>query len=459
MSKKNIFEYINLEKQTLKSKKTGNDYIRFKIVSDQNMETKKVASKLGPLGFKWNGKEWWVFGNRLTKTMVDKLKEINQELKTQGGQTGEIEDFLSQLEDFKAELQDANIPLKTKNQLESNLEQYVEDIANATDERAASNEIQKFLSFSNKFHKYSFLNIMFIYLQDPNATKVAGKNKWKKDFNRNVVDFDKAITINCGNKFYRNSKSGKLSQYTLDQQRSDNEYVKRVKSGEEKMDSGKMNAIRNRNDIKHIGFKPCVVFDIANTTGDPVPDEPAWRGTNDDNANAVALFGIAKKSLESLGIRVTQDPASAGEGGWSRKGHINVSADASGSGAASTIFHEWAHDVLHQKGGRFYDRTQKYFEKKGELSDREIKQIREIQAETVSATLCKHFGLSTDHHPTYMGLWQAQGGLNSRDLIKENMSTITAVSRFILKEIDKYKNEFQVADAGVEQPQQTQEPE
>lgn len=461
MGKQNIFEYVNLEKETLQSR-AGNPYTRYKVVSDQNMETKKVASKLGPLGFKWNGREWWIFGNKLTKTAVDGLKEINKELETQGGQTGNLEDFLSQLEAFKAELENAtDIPTKTKTELESNLEQYIEDIANATDERAANAELQKFLNFSNRFHQYSFNNIMFIYLQDPNATKVAGKNKWKKDFNRTIIDPSKAITINCGNKFYRNPRTGKLAEYTLDQQKADRQYVQRVQSGQERPDPNKMNAISTRKSIVHIGFKPCVVYDVANTTGDPIPDEPLWKGSNDQRADATALFSIAKKSLESMGIRVTQDPATAGENGWSRKGQINVSSDATGSGAASTIFHEWAHDLLHQKGGQFYERAQKYFVDKGQLNFAQMKQIKEVQAETVSATLCRHFGLPTDHHPTYMALWQAQGGLNSKQLIQENISTITSVSNFILKQIDKYDDEFQAARAQMgQQPQQgEQEPE
>ena len=152
MGKQNLFEYVNLKKETLKSK-AGNDYDRYVVVSDQNMETKKIASKLGPIGFKWNGREWWVFGNKLTKAAVDGLKEVNKELQTQGGQTGDVEDFLSKLEALKNELQDAEIPVKTKTELEANLEQYIEDIANATDERAASTAMRKFLNFSTNFHQ------------------------------------------------------------------------------------------------------------------------------------------------------------------------------------------------------------------------------------------------------------------------------------------------------------------
>jgi len=447
MGKEILQEYVKLDKETLQSR-AGNPYERYKVVSDQNMETKKVASKLGPLGFKWNGREWWVFANKLTKAMVDGVKEINKELQTQGGQTGDINDFMEKLEALRTEIQDApDIPVKTKTELEANLEQYIDDIANATDDRAASASMQKFLNFSNRFHNYSWNNIMYIFLQDPNATRVAGKNKWKRDFNRTVIDPSKAITINCGNKFYRNPRTGKLAEYTLDQQMADREYVKKVQTGEERADRNKLDAIATRKDIKHIGFKPCVVYDVANTTGDPIVDEPLWKQSSDKRADAVALFSIAKKSLEDMGITVTQDPATAGEAGWSRKGQINVSADASGTGAAGIIFREWAHDLLHQRGGQFYNRAEKYLEQKGQLSPQQIKQIKNVQAETVSATLAKHFGLPVEYQPKYMALMQAQGGLNSKQLIRENISTIAAVSNFILKQMDKYKDEFQAAKA------------
>lgn len=453
MNKQNLFEYVNLKKETLKSK-AGSDYDRYVVVSDRNMETKQIASKLGPLGFKWNGREWWIFGNKLTKVAVDGLKKINKELETQGGQMGNLEDFLSKLDAFKNELQEADIPVKTKTELEANLEQYIEDVANATDERAASAAMRKFLNFSTNFHQYSWNNIMYIFLQDPNATRVAGKNKWKKEFNRTIVDESKAITINCGNKFYHNPNTGKLAEYTLDQQKADREYMRQVEAGAIPVDRNKIDAIRNRKDIKHIGFKPCIVYDVANTTGDPIVDEPLWKGSNDQRADAIALFSIAKKSLGDIGVRVTQEPATAGESGWSLGGQINVSADATGTGAASTIFREWAHQLLNQRGGQFYEKAQDYFTKKGELNAAQIKQIRKIQEETVSATLCKHFNLPSTHQPTYMALMQAQGGLNSKQLIKENITTIASLCNYILKQMDKYKGEFDAAKAQMTQRQQ-----
>jgi hypothetical protein len=348
------------------------------------------------------------------------------------------------------------MPAKTKSELETKIEQYIEDIANATDERAASAEFQKFLDFSHKFHKYSFSNIMLIYLQDPNATQVAGEGKWNKKFHRKVIDKKKAISIWCANKFFKTA-DGKLSQYTLDQQNRDNEYVTKVEAGIEQIDNTKMNAIKTRRNIVHVKFDPCVVYDVANTEGEPIQDKPEWEGEYDDRADAKALFTIAKKSLEKMGMRVTQDPATAGEAGWSRKGQINVSQNATGSGAASTIFHEWAHDLLHQSGGKFYNKALDYFQKKGDLNFAMIKQIKEIQAETVSAVLCKHYGLSVEHHPTYMALWQAQGKLSSKQLIKENITTITDVSNFIIGQIDVYKDEFEAARTSMQQQMQPEQ--
>lgn len=451
--KKGIFEYVNLEKQNLTSKE-GRPYTRYIVVSDQNMETKKVKDKLSPLGFQWNGKEWWLFGNKLTQEVLDGLKAINAELETQGGQTGSLDDFIAKIENLKSEIQNSNIPTKTKSELETKIEQYIDDIANATDSRAADAEFQKFLDFSHRFHNYSFSNLMLIYLQDSNATQVAGEGAWFKKFNRKVIDKSKVITIWCANKFFK-TDDGKLSQYSLEQQKKDNEYITKVEAGVEKLDNTKIDAIKKRKNVVHVRFDPCNVYDIANTSGDTIPQEPNWKGSYDDSADAQALFNIAKKSLEKSGVQVTQDPSYGSEGGWSRKGQINVSQGATGSGAASTIFHEWAHDLLHHEGGKFYNKALDYFEKKGDLSYGMIKQIKEIQAETVSAVLCKHYGLPSEHHPTYMALWQAQGKLSSKQLIKENISAITEVSNYIIGQIDVYKDEFDKARTTMQQqPQQ-----
>ena len=137
-----------------------------------------------------------------------------------------------------------------------------------------------------------------------------------------------------------------------------------------------------------------------------------------------------------MGIKLTRDPSRRGEGGYSAGGRINVTDTSKGSRALSTIIHEWTHDLLHHANSKFKDNklTKRYENKEINLS--ELKQIREIQAEAVAALVLKYFGFPVDLHTTYMALWQNNGGLNSKELIKENYETIKKIANFIIKEIN-----------------------
>lgn len=331
------------------------------------------------------------------------------------------------------------MPAQTKSALEAKLEQYIDDIANATDERAASAELNKFIEFSHRFHTYSFSNIALIYLQDSNATKVAGAKAWQTKFNRQVIDRKKAISIWCGNKFYEDPNTGKLVQYTLDQQKKDNEYTSKVEAGIIPFNQNEINAIQKRRSTRRMIFNPCVVYDIANTTGQELPQEPDWKPTFDNDEAANALFRVAKKSMEKMGIRTPQEI----EG-------------ASGTGGVAIAFSSWADALMHQAGGRFEGKSLDYFQRKGDLTPAQINQIKKVQAESVSAVLCRHFNIPAQYHPTEMALLQAQGRLSSRQLIKENVSTIVDVSNFIISQIKANQGEF----TGAEVPAQAgQEPE
>lgn len=233
--------------------------------------------------------------------------------------------------------------------------------------------------------------------------------------------------------------------------------------GWERANSNREAQIAMRRNVHRIDFDACPVYDISDTVGADLPPETQGNWTaqintnNDNSAVANTIFGIAKKSLEANGIQVTHNPATAGEAGWNRRGQINVSSDVTGTYAASTIFKEWAGDLLHQENGKFYDKTLKYFEEKGQLNSAQMQQVKIVQESAVAATICNHFGLPTDEHPTYMALLKAQGGLDSTQLIKENVSTISAVSSYIVKEIRKHENELNAVTtqgAATQQPQQ-----
>ncbi len=56
-------------------------------------------------------------------------------------------------------------------------------------------QYQNYLRTMSKFHRYSVNNQMLIHLQRPDATLVAGFNKWKNQFDRYVKKGEKGIVI------------------------------------------------------------------------------------------------------------------------------------------------------------------------------------------------------------------------------------------------------------------------
>ena len=58
-----------------------------------------------------------------------------------------------------------------------------------------SDKYAEYLRTMSRFHKYSVNSQMLIYMQKPNATLVAGFNKWRDQFERNVMKGEKGIKI------------------------------------------------------------------------------------------------------------------------------------------------------------------------------------------------------------------------------------------------------------------------
>ena len=102
--------------------------------------------------------------------------------------------------------------------------------------------------------------------------------------------------------------------------------------------------------------------------------------------------------FRSLGIRLTKNAAEGGEKGYSAGDHINLSSDISGVGEASTLVHELAHELLHWK------HKSPFYTEDAAANTREMK---ELQAESVSYLVMKHYELPVTQHPTYLALWKA----------------------------------------------------
>src|SRR5947208_54229 len=61
-------------------------------------------------------------------------------------------------------------------------------------EQGKSEHLQRYLAFSSRFHRYSPANQLLIYLQKPEATRLAGYRTWQK-LGYQVAKGEKGIRI------------------------------------------------------------------------------------------------------------------------------------------------------------------------------------------------------------------------------------------------------------------------
>ena len=393
---KNISESTNWTDEALVLKRTPEDN-KIAIQSDlsgereASSETFKNKEKIKKANiFKWDSKyNAWTTSDANFKQAQFLINSINK-----------TEILIDKLEDIEQMVQNSDAP--NKNNLSDRIKLFIDDLANATEEAAADAKIKQYLNFFSKFKKHSFTNSFLIFIQNPNATKVAGFRQWEEKFFRRVKKGAKGIMIFAP--------------------------VTKKADGEEGVNPGE--------DEKRIisTFKAVYVFDIADT--EPIdergetPKEPNWFDDNTPSETADKLTKYTEIVLQELGINLTQLDAKGGEKGYSAGGHINLSSEIAGIGKLSTLIHELAHELMHwKKSSPFYDDDN--------IKNNNTNALQELQAESVSYTVLRHYNIPVQHHATYLALWKA-----NKDKIKANMEVIIRVAKFIIEKIDKVEEDF-----------------
>ena len=354
-------------------------------------ETYGLAKEFRRLGFDWKGELGHWVGD------YDKFDAINTFIKSHN----KIRNIIEDLEMLELFIQETDVDPTKKNVIMDQLELYINDLANATDQVAMDAAIRNYLTFYSKFHNYSLTNSLLIFLQKKDAQRVAGYNTWKKK-NRGVKKGATAIWI---------------------------WFPMQVKSGEEtdttNVDfTGVDDAVRKGKTITR--FSMGKVYDISDTyplnDEGKIPETPKWYADNEPSDVADELTERLSRFAETIGIKLTKSDAKGGEKGYSAGEHINLSSDISGVGQASTLAHELAHELLHWKTkSPFYidDET---------VNTREMK---ELQAESVSYAIMKFYDLPVTQHPTYLVLWKA-----NKEKIMKNLNIIVKCSKYIIDGIE-----------------------
>lgn len=393
--------YGHLKEDLFVKKDTAND--RIIIISDkesrkeQASETIPLAKTFRSLGLDWKSDiGYWAGPYSI-------LSKVNEFIKSHN----KVREVIDNLEDIEEHIQDSDLSDSKKNLITANLDKYIEDLANAVDVSSMDAAIKKYLTFFSNFHQYSFTNSMLIYLQKPNATKVASFKTWKEKGR------------------YPNKGSGIYIWAPITRKVSDEDIDKADFSGVDKA---------MKKDTRVVGFKLVPVFDISDTVpaGEgqgEIPEVPQWWGDSDKSEVSEKLSGYLDEFAKTLGINLTQSDSKSGEKGFSAGGHINMSSGVEGAAYASTLVHELAHELLHwKKSSPLY--VGSHLEPA--TSDKYLpKDILELHAESVSYTVMRYFGLPCKHHPTYLVLWK-----KNSDEIKKNLSVITKCANYIIKGIE-----------------------
>lgn len=266
-----------------------------------------------------------------------------------------------------------------------------------------SDRFKQYLNTLAKFHHYSARNIDLIYAQNPQATQVAGFKQWQTAFNRTVNRGEKAIRI----------AAPIIKKLTPEDQ-------KRFDTTEEK-------AI--------VGYRYIPVFDISQTSGEPVLSAKDFVKENlVDHKNVTNLYNELKDYLNNnTDIKVSEKSLSelGGAKGYFQPNtnEIVIGGDEPDNALKlKTLYHEYAHSQLHGLKSAFKDRPRAY---------------QETQAEAVAYVAMQNIGVDTSNYSLgYVATWA-----KDKAVIHSALSEIQQVSNKVIELSDGLTKQLGLQEA------------
>ena len=284
-----------------------------------------------------------------------------------------------------------------------------------------SERYKAYLTSMAKFHSYSFNNTLLIAMQG--GQLVAGYNKWRDEFHRNVKKGEKGIKI-----FAPAPYKVKKEVPKLDEQGQ----PVRDKDG---------NPVTEQKEIQVPAFKIVSVFDVSQTEGEPLPTLGVEELTGD-----VERYQDFFKALEQTSpVPMAFEDIPGGSHGYYHltEKRIAIQEGMSELQTLKTAIHEIAHSKLHA-----IDPEAPAIEQ----ADRPDSRTREVQAESVAYAVCQHYGLDTsDYSFGYVAGWSSGKDLKE---LKASLETIRATAHELITTIDGHLAQLQKErQAQQEQPQ------
>ena len=342
------------------------------------------------------------------------------------------------------------------------LKEITDSIENGIKELFESEKYKNYLRTMSRFHKYSVNNTMLIYMQKPDATVVAGFNKWRDQFGRNVLKGEKGIKIIAPTPYKKKIEEAKLDPDTkLPMLDAD----------------GK--AIMEEKEIKIPMYKPVTVFDVSQTEGKPLPQLAA------DLTGNVQNYEVFMEAVKrSAPVPVFMENMTGMDGYYDDENRrIAVRTGMSEVQTVCAAIHEIAHSLLHShsketneltpswkvvmvseggtkrdfssgfkteaeakhfaeaKNWRYLDENR--FEWRLEVEE-DLSAVKtaalsrnteEVQAESISYAVCAYFGIETGENSFgYIATWSKGKELPE---LKASLETINRTASGLITDIDR----------------------
>ena len=342
------------------------------------------------------------------------------------------------------------------------LKEITDSIEKGIQELFQSEKYRQYLRTMSRFHKYSVNNTMLIYMQKPDATVVAGFNKWRDQFGRNVLKGEKGIKIIAPTPYKKKIEEAKLDPDTklpiLDA-------------------DGK--AIMEEKEIKIPMYKPVTVLDVSQTEGKPLPQLAA------DLTGNVQNYEVFMEAVKrSAPVPVFMEDLTGMDGYYNDENRrIAVRTGMSEVQTVCAAIHEIAHSLLHShsketnevtpswkvvmvsEGGTKHDFSSGFkteaeanhfaeaenwryldenrFEWRLEVEE-DLSAVKaaalsrnteEVQAESISYAVCAYFGIETGENSFgYIATWSKGKELPE---LKASLETINRTASGLITDIDR----------------------
>ena len=330
----------------------------------------------------------------LTKGMVTETIAPYEEV-TDTKEKGDVRDIPT--------VQTATIPLPVQGK---DMDSIMQSLESGVEELFTSNRYQEFLKTMAKFHNYSFNNTMLIAMQRPDATLVTSYKNWQS-MGRQVMKGEKGITIIAPAPYKKMKEKEVLDENQRPIMGTD----------------GKPKTEQVEVTVPH--FKAVTVFDIAQTSGEPIQTlapELLTAAVQDFDS-----FMQAIQKISPVPIRFDEIDGNANGYYHNADKEIVIKKGLSESQTLKTAIHETAHAKLHDK---------EIMESLGVEKDRLTK---EVEAESVAYCVCSSFDLDTsDYSFPYIAGWSS-----SREM-KEMKASMDVIRKTAGEMIDQLTEELEI---------------